>query len=167
MLWSRSTRTKETGASHIFGGETSTTDSGMRHFVRPPKISERLIAPAGLAEEIQSAKDSGDILLKATASIPWEKFCAMFDKSDGWFSICELDELMKFYKVRFTHKTKQVYERVHMLHCKHWNTFDKELLEAFPDYINFILSEGTYVTPGSETVVDAEVREVNEQKALP
>lgn len=166
MLWGRSTKTKEASASSTTGANTRTTDSGVRHFLRPPKVSERLIAPAGLAEEIQSANASGDPLLKATANIPWEKFCAMFDKSDGWFSICELDQLMEFYKVRFTHKTKQVYERVRMLHCKHWDTFDKELLEAFPDYINFILSEGTHVTPGSETVVDAEVREVNERKAL-
>lgn len=167
MFWRQTTKTAEATASSIFGSNTSTTDSGMRHFTRPPRPSERLIAPAGLAEEIAKANASGDPLLKATASITWKKFCEMIDQRKDWFDVSALTDVMEFYKVRETCETRQVRARLRLLHCNNWDTFDKELLEALPNYINFILSEGTYVTPGSETVVDAEVREVNERLALP
>lgn len=59
----------------------------------------------------------------------------MVDK--GYFSISTIDSILKVTRVQ---KNQAVYDRLHMLHCVHFNKMPPEVLDALPAMIRDVLN---------------------------
>lgn len=57
--------------------------------------------------------------------------------SKGYFSICTIDAILKVTK---SIPDGEIYKRLHLMHCVHFNKMPQAVLNALPDMIRDVLS---------------------------
>lgn len=71
----------------------------------------------------------------------------------GWFDICVVRECVKLLKVSLFN-TSHTMDRLHVIHCVHWDQMPVELRDMIPEMISEVFTEGAYSKLADQVISD-------------
>lgn len=72
--------------------------------------------------------------------------------SSGWFSICEVDTIMKVFGISMRRQDSPAYEKLRLLHCVHFDEMDPVLYVQIPALMNEVFGTTVQEEPSEEEV---------------
>nr|DAF93506.1 MAG TPA: hypothetical protein [Myoviridae sp. ctshb19] len=116
------------------GPQVSRRSSGIRTF-RKPKITDMIIFPEpDDLSDVWQAQALTNLVAKIEKSFNYY----------GWVDICTVDEAVRQFNIPQNRRSKLAYEKLHTLHCVHFNKYLPGIMEQVPDLYTCIFTGGVF-----------------------